>query len=311
MERRLREETGGIVGHVIPTPSANPNDEYADLKDNLKKLAGNFALVPSMQDGTWSDPGRGNAPKGDWSVQRIGANPPATIDMLRSHACLDVLAACVVSVVLLEKSDGTALREGWRQFLHGSVAPVARQVEGELSEKLNVGITLNFDALFASDLSGSGKGVSVDGWGWYGGRKGCLHWRDSWRMTGEHHGNWFRQREAQPTLHRATSDTGSSRRRRGRDRVYAVRSVSVRVRRMRLQSTSGPGSSRMRSVRGGSSDGLSGRCGWQSDSGQGACRVVRLSEMLSGMFTRRAGDGYYRGHFVGGFRTLLYLACIL
>ena len=157
MERRLREETGGIVGHVIPTPSANPEDEYADLKTDLKALAGNFALVPSMQDGSWNDPGRGNAPKGDWSVQRIGANPPATIDMLRSHACLDVLAACGVPVVLLEKSDGTALREGWRQFLHGSVAPVARQVESELTEKLNLSITLNFDRLMASDLSGRAR----------------------------------------------------------------------------------------------------------------------------------------------------------
>ena len=142
---------------MIPTPSANPNDEYGDLKDDLKALSGNFALVPSMTDGNWSDPGRGNAPKGDWSVQRIGANPPAAIDMLRSHACLDVLAACGVPVVLLEKSDGTALREGWRQFLHGSVAPVARQVEAELSEKLNISITLNFDALFASDLSGRAR----------------------------------------------------------------------------------------------------------------------------------------------------------
>ena len=157
VEKRLREETGGIVGHLIPTPSTNPNDEYSDLKDDLKTLAGNFALVPSMTDGGWSDPGRGNSPKSDWGVQRIGANPPQTIDLLRSNAALHVLAACGVPVVLLERSDGTAMREAWRQFLHGSVAPVARCVEAELSEKLNVGISLNFDALFASDLSGRAR----------------------------------------------------------------------------------------------------------------------------------------------------------
>ena len=157
MERRLREETGGVVGHVIPTPSANPNDEYSDLKGDLKALAGNFALVPSMTDGGWSDPGRGNSPKSDWAVQRLGANPPQTIDMLRSNAALHVLAACGVPLTLLEKADGTAMREAWRQFLHGSVAPVARCVEQELADKLNVRVGLNFDSLFASDLSGRAR----------------------------------------------------------------------------------------------------------------------------------------------------------
>ena len=157
MERRLREETGGVVGHLVPTPSTNPNDEYSDLKDDLKALAGNFALVPSMTDGGWSDPGRGNSPKSDWGVQRIGANPPQSIDLLRSNAALHVLAACGVPVVLLERSDGTAMREGWRQFLHGSVSPVAQIVEQELADKLNIRVELNFDSLFASDLSGRAR----------------------------------------------------------------------------------------------------------------------------------------------------------
>ena len=157
MERRLREETGGVVGHVIPTPSTNPNDEYSDLKGDLKALAGNFALVPSMTDGGWNDAGRGNSPKSDWAVQRLGANPPQTIDVLRSHAAVHVLAACGVPLTLLERSDGTAMREAWRQFLHGSVAPVAKTVEAELSDKLNVRISLNFDSLFASDLSGRAR----------------------------------------------------------------------------------------------------------------------------------------------------------
>lgn len=157
VERRLREEMGGVVGHVIPTPSANPNDEYSDLKDHLKNLAGNFALVPSMTDGGWSDPGRGNSPKSDWGVQRIGTNPPQTIDMLRSNAAVHVLAACGVPLTLLERSDGTAMREAWRQFLHGSVVPVAQCVEEELAHKLNVRVALNFDSLFASDLSGRAR----------------------------------------------------------------------------------------------------------------------------------------------------------
>ena len=60
------------------------------------------------------------------------------------------------------------MREAWRQFFHGSVAPVAQCIEKELADKLNIRISLNFDSLFASDLVGQGSGVPVDGrgWGW-------------------------------------------------------------------------------------------------------------------------------------------------
>lgn len=122
VERRLREETGGLVAHVIPTPLSNPNDEYTDLK----KLSDNFARVSSMTDRGWSDQGRDNSPKSDWGVQRIGANPPQKFDMLRNSAAVHVLAAYGVPLTLLERSDGAVKYEAWRQFLHGSVAPVAQ-----------------------------------------------------------------------------------------------------------------------------------------------------------------------------------------
>ena len=34
-------------------------------------------------------------------------------------------------------ADGTGQREAWRRFLHGSVSPVARIVQGELRAKLD------------------------------------------------------------------------------------------------------------------------------------------------------------------------------
>ena len=86
MERRLREETGGIIGHVIPTPSAKPIDDFADLKNDLKVITGNFALVPSMTDGGSSDPCRGNAPDSDWGVQ-------ASVSQRLRRACAAVRRA--------------------------------------------------------------------------------------------------------------------------------------------------------------------------------------------------------------------------
>ena len=50
---------------------------------------------------------------------------------------------------------GQAQREGWRRFAHGSVVPVARIVARELADKLDApGLTLSFDALYASDVVG-------------------------------------------------------------------------------------------------------------------------------------------------------------
>ena len=62
---------------------------------------------------------------------------------------------------LLERADGTALQEAWRQFLHASVMPVSLSVSAELSEKLDTDIRLSFDRMFASDLSGRAVGPPV------------------------------------------------------------------------------------------------------------------------------------------------------
>ena len=98
------------------------------------------------------------APRGDYEPKRIGANPPAALTTLRSDAALAVLSACGVPVELVTPGDGTGSREAWRRFLHGTVQPVAVCVAAELATKLDVpNLTLSFDKLFASDLSGRAR----------------------------------------------------------------------------------------------------------------------------------------------------------
>ena len=68
------------------------------------------------------------------------------------------MGACGIAPVLFDsKAPGGSLREAWREFLHGSIAPVGQIVAQELSEKLGVAIVLGFDRLFASDLSGRAR----------------------------------------------------------------------------------------------------------------------------------------------------------
>ncbi len=64
-----------------------------------------------------------------------------------------VLAACGCSPALFDDSDGTSKREALRQWHLGTVQPLARLLESELSEKLETDVRLSFD-LYNVDLAG-------------------------------------------------------------------------------------------------------------------------------------------------------------
>lgn len=64
-----------------------------------------------------------------------------------------VLAACGCSPALFDDSDGTSKREALRQWHLGTVQPLARLLEHELSEKLEADVRLRFD-LYNVDLAG-------------------------------------------------------------------------------------------------------------------------------------------------------------
>ena len=104
----------------------------------------------------WGE-GRSGAPQRDWQPSRIGANPPAPLVQLRDTATREVLAAIGLNPALFSAGDGTAAREAWRQLLFGVVAPLGRIVEHELADKLEADITLQWDELRASDLSGRAR----------------------------------------------------------------------------------------------------------------------------------------------------------
>ena len=84
-------------------------------------------------------------------------DPPQSEIVLREDAAMSILSACGVPVELVSKGEGTASREAWRRFLHGSVDPVAKLVAAELSEKLEQAVTLDLSSLHASDIQGRAR----------------------------------------------------------------------------------------------------------------------------------------------------------
>ena len=104
--------------------------------------------------------GRGAAPTTDWKPSRFGANPPPTLDALRSHVGLAILSACGVPVSLATDADGTSQRESWRRFVHGPVVALAANVGAELALKLDTPVSFTFGSLYASDLVGRASALS-------------------------------------------------------------------------------------------------------------------------------------------------------
>lgn len=158
LERSFSDEASGPTGQVLPAPIGGLSENQIDnIRHDIGVLKGKTILVESMAAG-FGD-GRSNAPQGDWTSRRIGADPPQSMIQLREQTHDAVLASCGVSPVLFGKgTDASAAREALRQFLHSTLSPVAELIADEAREKLgDRNISFNFDRLFAADTQGRAR----------------------------------------------------------------------------------------------------------------------------------------------------------
>ena len=156
LEKTAGLEAAGTVGYLLPIPSDGNDTSVGKLKQDIQALAGRTALVETTAAGFGE--GRTAAPRCDWTPQRIGVAYPESIPQVLSWSQQSTLAACGVPVELVTSGQGTATREAWRRFLHGTIAPLGRIVERELA-KMYPGSEpkLSFEALFASDVQGRAR----------------------------------------------------------------------------------------------------------------------------------------------------------
>lgn len=154
-ERSLADEAGGPLAQLLAVPNdggdGGEDDPLALLKADVAGARGKALLVETTAAG-W-DQGRSGAPQRDWSASRLGPMPPDGMVQVAEQAFARVLAACGCSPALFDDSDGTAKREALRQWHLGTVQPLARVLEAELSAKLETDIRLRFD-LYNVDLAG-------------------------------------------------------------------------------------------------------------------------------------------------------------
>ena len=163
--RALAEESSGPVGRLLGIPVDGADATVTGLLADLTQAKGRTALV---ETGDWNS--AGGDTRVDLKTERFGAEPPAALVDLLDASTKEVYAACGFNAALWGGGQAASVREAWRLALFGVLSPLGRLVESELQSKLEDTVSLSWQELRASDLSGRarafqsmvGGGMAVD-----------------------------------------------------------------------------------------------------------------------------------------------------
>ena len=148
-ERSLADEAAGPLAQLIVTPegadtdSDDDSDPWAAVRVALAGARGGSVLLETVATG--GGDGQSAAPRRDWEPRRLGPSPPDAMVAISDAAFARMLAACGCSPALFDDSDGTSKREALRQWHLGTVRPLAKLLEHELSRRLDAPVKLRFD----------------------------------------------------------------------------------------------------------------------------------------------------------------------
>ncbi len=151
--RALAEESSSPVGRLLGIPTDGEDATVQALKTDIASAKGKVALLES---GDWGNAG-GDA-KLNLKTERFGAEPPSSLVELVDVSSREVYSAVGLNAALWGGAGGAgATREAWRLCLFSVLAPLGRLVQAELQGKLEDSVTLSWQELRASDLSGRAR----------------------------------------------------------------------------------------------------------------------------------------------------------
>ena len=155
-ERSLADEAGGPVAQLLTIPEGQAGDDdddgdpLATLRTAIAGARGKSLLLETTASGYGE--GKAGAPARDWSPARLGPAPAEGLVKVADQAFMRVLAATGTPPAMFDPgADGTAQREALRRYHMGTVLPIARQIETELTAKLDTPVKLRFDG-YAKDM---------------------------------------------------------------------------------------------------------------------------------------------------------------
>ena len=148
-ERNLGDQAAGPTGTIMSTPSGS-GTTLAALKAAVPKLRGRVVSAEIAGPRAAGPGTSGVSPE----LRKLALDPSQNLVLAMQEGFQQVLAACGVPPALaIANADGTSQRESLRRWHQGSVLPIARLIEDELSEKLETRIRLAFDG-YPLDLQG-------------------------------------------------------------------------------------------------------------------------------------------------------------
>ena len=149
--KQLADEASGPVGRLLGIPKDGEDETVDNLKTDIRDARGRLAL---LEIGDWDTAGSGRV---DLDSKRFGAEPPQSLVNLHTMASHEIMNACGLNIALFGEGNAAATREAWRLALFGVLSPLGRLVESELQAKLEDSVTLSWQELRASDLSGRAR----------------------------------------------------------------------------------------------------------------------------------------------------------
>ena len=161
IESQVKEEYGSSFGYVIPSPLTQLGKENEKkMKNDLATAKGASLLVQTQATG-WGE-GR-NQGQSDWQSKRFGADPPQATPILREQLINSMLACAGIPPGLYgqAKVGGSGSQELFRQFLHGTLEPIAELITWECKSKLNENFKIGFNRLMASDIQARARGLAA------------------------------------------------------------------------------------------------------------------------------------------------------
>ena len=155
IERRLAEEASTATSYVLPLPEGA---DVEALKTDIKGGRGRLHIVDTTA-AAWGD-GTASAPRQDWKSNRLGADPPETLGLLRENVGNDIFGAFGIPSQI--HGTGGSARESYRQFLTSTIQPLARIAVEELALKLDTPtLALDFTELRAADIASRARAYGV------------------------------------------------------------------------------------------------------------------------------------------------------
>ena len=149
VERSLKYDVGPVPGYLMPLPDGSTPAQAQQVANALANGKGAITPIEAI---TAFGPVTPAQTKDAYDQKRFGPMVPATSIQLRDGSALAVMAA-MGALPAMFQSEGSGLRESYRNLFTGTVEPLGKLISAELSEKLGIPFEFHFPEIVKSDIS--------------------------------------------------------------------------------------------------------------------------------------------------------------